>query len=410
MNFIDFVFFFYMFAGMYMMSLFLFLYLCGRNNLFDYPKAKIEPVSIVVPCYNEAAEIGEAIESLLKLDYPKNMIEIIVVDDKSKDNSAEIVRKYASKYKNVRLIVNKRNSGGAAEPTNIGIMAAKYPYIAVADADSAPKPDALMKMIGFLQNDKKVGAVTCSVLAKEPKTFVQKLQNIEYAVIAMTRKLLDVVDAVYVTPGPFALYRKKYLLEAGLFDTKNLTQDIEIVWRLRSKGYLARMCLATAVYSATPKKIGAWWRQRIRWNIGGTQTLIKYRNYLFKAGMLGTFILPFFAFSLFLGIFGLGVFSYLFVRRFIISYLITKYSLYANATLIRMQDVSFSPSILNFLGIIMFIMGLGFTLFYLFTMRKDVIKKHNVFNILFYLIVYLSVYPFIMITGLVKLATGRYSW
>jgi cellulose synthase/poly-beta-1,6-N-acetylglucosamine synthase-like glycosyltransferase len=410
MTWIDFVFFLYMFVGLYMLSLFLFLYLHGRKDIFSYPNGKIEPVSIVMPCYNEGEHIGKAIEALLNLDYPRDMIEIIVVDDKSKDNSAEIISKYAEKYSNVKLIVNSRNSGGAAEPTNIGIRASKYDYIAVADADSEPKRDALIKMIGFLQNDQTVGGVTCAVLSKEPKTFMQKLQAIEYAVIAANRKLLDVIDAVYVTPGPFALYRKRILIEVGLFDPKNLTQDIEIVWRLKSRGYKARMCLATCVYSATPKKFSKWWKQRVRWNIGGTQTLIQYRNYLFKTGMLGSFILPFFSFSLFLGLFGLLLFVYLMLRRLLVTYLTTRSSIIADTAIITLQDLSFTPSVLNYFGAVMFVFGLISTLFYLYLMRRHINKKHNVFNILFYLLIYLTIYPLIMVTGLFKLMRKTYTW
>ena len=410
MTFIDVVFFFYIFVGLYMVSLFLFIYFPNRKKLYDYPKGKPEPVSIVIPCYNEGEHIGEAIESLLDLDYPKDMIEIIIVDDKSTDNSVEIIRKYARKYKNVRLIVNKRNSGGAAEPTNIGIMAAKYNYIAVADADSTPARDALIKMIGFLQNDKKVGAVTCAVLAKTPKTFMQKLQAIEYSVIAFNRKLLDMVDAVYVTPGPFALYRKKTLVEVGLFDTGSMTQDIEIVWRLLSKGYVARMCLATSVRSATPTKFRHWWKQRIRWNIGGTQALMKYKNLVFRRGMLGAFVIPFFSFSLFIGLFGLGIYAYLITRRFLVAYLSTKYSVYASTAVLRLETLSFVPSVLNFLGISLFFLGLAFTFLALAVTNEEKSKHDNIFNVMFYILVYLAVYPFIMVAALTKLIRGNYSW
>src|SRR3989344_2264797 len=184
MTLIDFIFFFYMFIGLYMLSLLCFIYYHSRDKMFSYPKwrGKLPGVSIVVPCYNEGESIGRTIESLLTLEYGAP-IEIIVVDDRSKDNSAQIAKRYTERYDNVRLIVNKRNSGGAAEPTNIGVMNAKYDYIAVADADSTPERDALAKMIGFLQEE-KVAAVTCAVLAKSEHTFMQKLQTIEYTIIA----------------------------------------------------------------------------------------------------------------------------------------------------------------------------------------------------------------------------------
>ncbi len=408
MSIIDAVFFFYMFIGLYMLSLLLFIYFPNRKKLFEHPKGKAVPVSVIIPCYNDGEHIQDTLDSILALDYPKKMIEIIVVDDKSTDNSAEVVREYAKSHGQVRLIINERNSGGAAEPTNIGIRAAKNDFIAVADADSSPRKDALIKMIGFLQNDKVVGGVTCAVLSKTPVTFIQKLQAIEYKIIAFNRKLLDAVDAVYVTPGPFAVYRKQTLLEIGLFDTKNMTQDIEIVWRMLSKGYKARMCLDTAVYSATPEKFGAWFRQRVRWNIGGLQTQIKYKNHLFKQNMLGLFIIPFFSFSLFIGVLGLGLFAYLMFRRIALAYLTTEYSLSVGTALIRTQDLTFTPSVLNFFGLALFFLSIGFTFVGLSIMSAD--KKDNIFNVLFYVLVYLSVYPFIMLTGMYKYWRKTYSW
>ncbi|HIG52142.1 TPA: glycosyltransferase family 2 protein [Candidatus Pacearchaeota archaeon] len=409
-NFIDGVFFFYMFLGLYMLSLLILIYFPNRFKMFEYPKGFNEGVSIVMPCYNEGKTIGLAIDSLLKLDYPKEMIEIIIVDDKSTDNSVKEIKKYEKIYSNIRLIVNERNSGGAAEPTNLGIKAAKFDYIAVADADSVPDKDCLKKMIGFLQKDNSVGGVTCAVMVRNPKTFMQKLQSIEYASISFSRKLLDLIDSVYVTPGPFALYRKKILLEIGLFDKKNLTQDIEIVWRMQSYGYKARMCLAARVYSEAPNKFKDWLKQRIRWNIGGTQTLIKYKKFVFRKGMLGAFIVPFFSISLFIGLFGLGLFSYLLSQRILVNFLATKYSLYAETAILRFQELSFAPSILNFFGATLFLLGLFFTLFGLGIMRELKQKHTNIFNISFYLLIYLAIYPFIMVISLYKLARGNYSW
>lgn len=399
-----------MFVALYMLSLLFFLYLHARTNLFAYPASKPEPVSIIVPCYNAEKSIGGVIASLQKLNYPKDMIEIIVVDDRSKDNSTEVVRQHMRRDSRIRLIVNSRNSGGAAEPTNIGIKHAKHGYIVVADDDSTPEPEALRKMMGFIQQDRKVAAVTCSVLAKGSKTFMQRLQEIEYVIIAWNRKLLDSVDSVYVTPGPFALYRKAALLQVGLFDTKNMTQDIEIVWRLMSHGYVARMCLAAQVHSETPRTLRAWFKQRVRWNIGGAQTLIKYRKTVFRKGMLGAFIIPFFSISLFLGLVGLGLFVYLMGKRLLVSYLSTKYSLAANSSLIHLQDLSFSPSVLNFFGLALFVFGLAFTLFGLGAMRQNQLRRRNLLNIMFYLLVYLAIYPIIMVTAVYKLIRGTYSW
>lgn len=407
---IDVIFFIYMFLGLYLSVLLIMIYFPNRKRMFQSPPCRPEPVSIIVPCYNESETIGKTIESLLELDYPKNMVEIIVVDDRSKDNSVEVAKRYEKKHKNVRVIVNKRNSGGAAEPTNIGIKNAKYDYIAVTDADSSPSKDALKRMLGFIQQDPTVAAVTCSVLVKNPRTWFQKLQAIEYKIIAFTRRLLDLIDAVYVTPGPFALYKKKALEEVGYFDTKNLTQDIEIVWRLRMHGYRARMCLPAQVHSESPAKFRQWWRQRIRWSIGGTQTNFKYMGYVFSRGMFGYFIIPFFTISLFLGMFGLGLFTYLIMRNTLQTYLATQYSVQAQATLLRFEELTFAPSVLNFFGASLFFLGLGFTLFALANMKDMHFRKANTFNIMLFQLVYLTIYPIVTLVAVVKLIRGKYSW
>ncbi len=410
MNFVDGIFFFYNFIALYMLTLMMTVYFPHRKEMFYYPTGKPEPVSIVMPCYNEADSIGKAIDNLLNLNYPKDMIEIIVVDDRSKDNSVEIVEKYVKKYKNVRLIINERNSGGAAEPTNIGIKAAKYDYVAVADADSYPEKDALLKMIGFLQKDKTIGGVTGAVLGKGKETFMQQMQYLEYVVISFARKLLDYVDAVYVTPGPFALYRKKILFEIGLFDTKNMTQDIEIVWRMMSHGYKARMSLSAKIYSITPKTFKKWWRQRVRWNIGGSQTIVKYKKWTLSNNMLGKFVIPFFVASLFIGVIGIILFSYLFIRRILVTYLSTKYSILANEAIPRLIDLSFNVSVLNFFGITLFLLGCAYTIFAIKSMKEFELKDINIFNLIFFLTLYLMIYPLIMISALYKFAVKKYSW
>ncbi|HPD82073.1 MAG TPA: glycosyltransferase family 2 protein [Candidatus Pacearchaeota archaeon] len=410
MNFVDFIFFFYTFIGLYMLVLMIIVYFPHRKEMFFYHEGKPEPVSIVMPCYNEGENIGKAIDNLLNLNYPKDMLEIIIVDDCSKDNSVEIVKTYAEKYENVRLIVNKKNSGGAAEPTNIGIKAAKFDYIAVADADSYPEKDALLKMIGFLQKDKEIGGVTGAVLAKEAHSFAQKLQYLEYVVICFARKLLDYVDAVYVTPGPFALYRKKVLLEIGLFDKKNLTQDIEIVWRMMSHGYKARMSLDAKIYTVTPKTFKRWWKQRVRWNIGGTQTILKYKKWALRKNMLGMFVIPFFSMSLFIGVIGIILFTYLITRSLLLTYFSTHYSIVANEAVTRLISLSFNPTILNFFGISLFLLGCFYTLFALMTMKELNLKNINLFNLIFFLTLYLMIYPLVMISSLYKLAIKKYSW
>ena len=126
--------------------------------------------------------------------------------------------------------------------------------------------------------------------------------------------------------------------------------------------------------------------------------------------MLGAFIIPFFSASLFIGLFGLSIFIYLWSRKVLVYYLSTKYSIYASTTILTLQDLTFSPSVLNFFGGVLFLLGAFFTFFGLGIM-KELKKKHTtLFNISFYMVIYLAIYPLIMVTALYKLYTGKYSW
>jgi cellulose synthase/poly-beta-1,6-N-acetylglucosamine synthase-like glycosyltransferase len=264
-------------------------------------------------------------------------------------------------------------------------------------------------MLGFFE-DKKVGAVTCPILVRNKNKFIEKLQAIEYIIIAITRKLLEGVDAIYVTPGPLALYRKKALDEIGGFDEDNMTQDIEATWHLALEGWDRKMCLDTQVTTTAPNKFIAWYKQRERWNIGGLQTIWKYRKEFLKKGIVGWFILPLFISSTFLGLLGLSIFFYMFSVRIISEYLKLKSSFIADTAIITLNRFYFTPSVLNYLGIVLFIMMALFTFGMLIIMNEEIFRKRKGFNILFYMLVYMAAYPFIMVTSIIRIIKKDIKW
>jgi biofilm PGA synthesis N-glycosyltransferase PgaC len=372
----------YMFVSMYFLAMFLMLYLRNRKTMFSYPEpSKKYSVSFIVPAYNEGKTIEDSLKHIFNVDY--DIDEVIVVNDASTDNTAEVLERLKEKYPKLRVITHKKNSGSAAKAQNTGLRAAKGELVAVVDADSYPARDSIKKMAGFF-DDKKVGAVTCPVFVRGGKKFIEKLQAIEYKVIAFSRKLLDYVDGIYVTPGPLALYRKEALLEIRGFDEKNLTQDIEATWALTAKGWDRRMSLSTHVTSTAPDKFWAWFKQRKRWNIGGLQCIYKHRKSFLKKGMLGYFIMPLFIFSTFLGLIGLSIFAYLIITRSVSRVIYTGYSIAAETPLVTLNDFYITPSFLNYLGVILFVFGLVFTLVTLAILKEKIFRRENLLNIPFY--------------------------
>jgi len=408
MNFLSYVYLSYMFISLYFLLTYLLIFLRNRKDLFAYPKAEKQPtVSFIVPAWNEEKTIRNTLEHILNIDY-KKLIEVIVINDCSTDNTRKIVESLLKKNPRLKLINNKTNLGKAGG-LNIGLKIAKGELIAVVDADSYPAKDSIKKMIGFFNNE-KIGAVTCLITARNKNSFFEKLQSIEYKVIAFTRKLLGYVGAIYVTPGPLALYRKKALEEAKGFDEKNMTEDIEITWNLISKGWERAMCLSTEVTTTIPKRFKDWFVQRRRWNIGGLQCILKYKKSLMRRGIFGFFIIPVFLLGLFLGLFGLSIFFYLFIRRVISNFLRVKYSIIAETPILSLNELYITPSFLNYLGGVLFLFGFIFTLIVLKILNERILKKENILNIPFYMIIYIAAYPLIMINSLWHIMLGKISW
>ncbi len=395
-----------MFVAIYFLFLYITLYLNNSKDLFSYVQTRNKySISVLVPAFNEEKTIEKTIKAIFKIDYP--IKELIVLNDGSTDKTRKIVEKLLTEFPKLKLI-NKENSG-KADSLNQGIKIAKGELVVVVDADSYPAEDSFGKLVGYFDNE-KTGAATCIFVPRNTNKFFERLQDIEYRVIAFTRKLLGYVGAIYVTPGPLAMYRKSALEKIGGFDKKSMTEDIEIAWNLTKHGYEREMCLSTYATTTVPNKFLAWYKQRRRWNIGGLQCISKYRKHFFKHGMLGFFILPFFVSQLFLGLLGLGVGFYVVFRRLLSNFLFAKYSINVGTPLLTNSDLFITPSFLNYLGAILFVVGFIFMIIALSIVKAEFLKKRNVIDLLFFSLVYLSIYPFIMIGAIYNFINKRYEW
>lgn len=400
----------YSFIAFYFLFLFVLIYVQNYKKIHIVPPVtKKYSVSIVIPCYNEEKNIGKTIQNLIDNGYSE-LKKIIVVDDCSKDNSYKIMKQYEKNYPGLVLAVQTpKNTGCAAGAKNYGSKFAKTDLVGFTDADSFPQKGAIEKTIGFFDN-KKVGAVTSTVLVYNRKNFLERLQAIEYIVIKFTRKLLEFVDSIYVTPGPLAIYRREYFEKIGRFDESNLTEDIEITWRFLSNGYDIKMSVPSRVYSVAPSGVKTWFKQRIRWNMGGVQTMFKYFRYFLRKGMLGNFVLPFFIFSWIIGVFGLVIIIYRVMRGIILRYLSTSYSIEAHTAILSFSDINLVPNVLLFMGLVVFFFSLLYTLVAFFSIKEEGFRRPGIGAMTFYIFFYLLIYPIILVVSAYKLLRGSKNW
>jgi len=276
------------FFGVYT-TIFFFYTLFEFKHKLGNPKIKnIKKVTICVPAYNEEKHLAKTVESLLNLDYPKDKLEIIIVDDGSKDRTYEIAKKF-EKY-NVKVFTKKNEGKGMA--LNFALKHSTGELFGALDADSFVNKDALKKMIGYFE-DSNVMAVTPSLKVYKPENMLQKIQYIEYLFGVFLRKIFAFLGSIHVTPGPFTIYRKYFFDKYGGYDENNPTEDIEIALRIQSKHYEIDNSANANVYTVAPRTFRSLLKQRIRWYLGFINNVLNYRRLFSKGyGDLGVFILP----------------------------------------------------------------------------------------------------------------------
>ncbi|MBD3164469.1 glycosyltransferase [Candidatus Woesearchaeota archaeon] len=363
-----------------------------KSEIYKYEKissGNIPKVSMIVPCYNEEKTIEQSIKSLQKVDYPKDKFEIVIVNDGSTDSTAKIAEKYAAQ-KNIVFIDNKVNAGKAA-CLNQGILSSTGEFVACMDADTEVNPDVIKKTIPFFRH-KKTGAVTVSVEVKKPATFLEKIIEIEYTIgLSLALKALSFFNAVHVTPGPFSIYRRKVLDEIGMFDTKNITEDLEIAYRIQKSKYSIACCSSTHVKTVIPKTFKGLYTQRKRWYTGSLLTLWQHKDIVLNS-KVGAFayIMPYTYLLIILGL-SLIIFSiFLSLSNFIKSishFALTNFNFWSYITLENFDILTFSS--LSFFGITAIMMTiLGAFLCLKIADKKIRARKKGLFGFVFLFFLY----------------------
>ncbi|MFA5797143.1 MAG: glycosyltransferase [Candidatus Woesearchaeota archaeon] len=295
------------FLSTYYVVLLLLIMFSGQDKLYEkrkFTKDHAKRITVLVPAYNEEKKIAFTIDSLKKINYDD--IEFIIINDGSKDKTSQVVRAAIKGDKRFVFIDRKENKGKAAS-LNEGIARASGEFIATMDADSVVETKIFQKTLPYFEK-KDVAAVTVSVLVKNPKTILHKIFELEYIIgLSLFLKVFSMCDSVFVTPGPFSMYRTSVLREIGGFDIHNITEDTEIAYRIQKKRYRIENCLEAKAYTIVPPTFKEVCVQRKRWYSGAIQTLYTHRNMLLsnKYGAFGYFVF----FNYLLIAFGLVLFS-----------------------------------------------------------------------------------------------------
>ena len=258
------------------------------HKLENFPK-----VSVAVPCWNEEKTLEGTIHSLLHLDYPKDKLEIIIVDDGSKDKTLEIARSFEGRDSNIIKVFTKEN-GGKHTAVNLALEKSTGELFGCLDADSFVSPHALKTIVSYFERNKEIMAVTPCIHIKHPKTFIQRLQAIEYLMGVFLRKSFGQLDAIQVTPGPFSIFRKEIFSVIGNYRKAHNTEDYEITLRMHKARFKIANAHKALVYTLGPSTLRGFFFQRLRWARGFLENSLDYKELFFKKkyGNFGMFTLP----------------------------------------------------------------------------------------------------------------------
>jgi len=381
----------------YMMTLFYTIFwLLTLLDIRDSPRlrlSKLPKVSIVIPAFNEEEYLEKSVLSVLDLNYPKNQLEIIIVDDGSTDNTFAIAEKLQADHKSHNIITVQTPNRGKWSALNEGIKISTGEFFACLDADSFVNKQTLINALPYFGDD-KVAVVLPLLKVKDPKTFFQRVQWYEYIINMFYKKLIGFLNSIHVAPGPFSIYRTDVVRKIGGFKQAHFTEDLEIILRLQEHQYKIVQITDSEVYTVAPKNIKGVYRQRFRWFRGSLLNVWDYRRMLFNAkyGDFGMFQLPVVLFNGLIAIVLVTLTLYFNLLDPLINR-VQQLFLINFDILTLLNDFSFSFNIIDFnfykLFIMMFFILLSFVVVALaHRYTKENILKYGVKSLLFFLFFY----------------------
>lgn len=244
-------------------------------------------VSIMVPAHNEGVVICKTVESLLALDYPKDRYEIIVINDNSSDNSAELLAGIQSRNPGRQLIVINTDAitggKGKSNALNIGFAHCKGQLIAIYDADNTPEKTALRYLVAEIMNDSSLGAVIGKFRTRNRNaSLLTRFINIEtlsfqWMAQAGRWKLFKLCTI----PGTNFIMRRSIVESIGGWDVKAIAEDTEISFRIYMMGYRIKFQPKSVTWEQEPQTVKVWFKQRTRWAKGNIYVIVKNIPLLF---------------------------------------------------------------------------------------------------------------------------------
>ena len=247
-------------------------------------------VTVLIPAFNEEKVIVATIERILASDYPN--LEVLVIDDGSKDHTAYIARSHFAREPRVGVI--SIPNGGKANALNVGLANAQGAVVVALDADTQFETVTISRLVRWF-TDPTIGAVAGNAKVGNRINMITRWQALEYIVAQnLERRALSALDTLTVVPGAVGAWRRDVLRELGGFPADTLAEDQDLTIAIQTRGYRVHFDSTAIAWTEAPATVRGLAKQRFRWAFGTLQCLWKYRRITFNTayGELGLVALP----------------------------------------------------------------------------------------------------------------------
>jgi biofilm PGA synthesis N-glycosyltransferase PgaC len=231
------------------------------------------PISILVPCFNEADNAEETLETAAAVDYPE--FEVIAINDGSRDNTAAVLDRLAERISRLRVVHLAANQGKSTA-LNTGALLAKHELLVCIDGDALLDPQAL-RWIARAFRRASIGGLGGSPRIRNRTSVLGRLQVGEFAsIVGLIRRAQSMYGRLFTVSGVICAFRKRALQDAGWWSPRTITDDIDITWRVQLAGWRIIYEANALVWILMPETLRGLWRQRLRWAEGGAQMMLEF--------------------------------------------------------------------------------------------------------------------------------------
>lgn len=232
-------------------------------------------ITVMVPAHNEAGVIGKTVENILAMSYEN--FEVIVIDDRSDDKTADVIKELERQYDKVTALVRQKDAfPGKSAVLNDALLLSKGEAILVFDADARVEPDFLSKLVPELEPE-DVGAVQArKVIINKDYNFLTRCQNNEMTLDTHFQVGRDAVKGAVELRGNGELIKRTALDDIGGWNNHTITDDLDMSTQLHINGWDVRFCPDAIVYEEGIIYLIPLFRQRRRWLEGSIRRYLEY--------------------------------------------------------------------------------------------------------------------------------------